>query len=131
MKYLLDVSAFVALGYAGHAEHAQADQWLVTQKAKGAEFCVCSITELGFLRVGVGGQYVPDWQSAVTAMHRVSRSIPVQFLADDEPIQSLPRAVRTGNDATDAHLLRLAKAHGLTLATGDRQLAAQGAILLA
>ncbi len=131
MKYVLDVSAFVALGYAGHSEHAQADKWLVAQKNAGAEFFVCSITELGFLRVGVGGQYVPDWQSAVTAMRRVALSIPVQFLADDEPIQSLPRTVKTGNDATDAHLIRLAKSHGLTLATGDRRLVAQGATLLA
>ena len=131
MKYLLDVSGFVALGYAGHSEHAQADKWLVAQKSQGAEFYVCSIAELGFLRVGVGGQYMPDWQSALAAMHRVARSIPAQFLADDEPIQSLPRAVKTGNDATDAHLLRLAKSHGMTLATGDRRLTAQGATLLA
>jgi len=130
MKYLLDVSAFAALGYAGHSEHATADKWLTKQKNQGAEFFVCSISELGFLRVGVGGKYVPDWQSAVNAMRRVAQSIPAQFLADDEPTQSLPRAVKTGNDATDAHLLRLAKAQGMALATADRPLTALGAVLI-
>ncbi len=93
MKFLLDVSAFGALGYAGHTEHATADKWLTQQKRLGAEFFVCSISELGFLRIGVGGKYVPDWQSAVDAMRKVAQSIPAQFLADDEPTRSLPRAV--------------------------------------
>ena len=49
MKYLLDVNALVALGFAEHVFHDRAVSWL--QALDSPTLLTCSITELGFVRV--------------------------------------------------------------------------------
>lgn len=124
MRYLLDNSAFIALGYTGHTAHARAKRWLATAQRDGAELFVCSISELGFLRVLVGAGYVPDWATALEVLHRVRESVAIEFLPDDAPLKSLPQAVRSANDTTDAHLSQLAEAHQMRLLTLDRKILA-------
>ncbi len=64
MRYLLDNSAFIALGYTDHSAHRRAKSWLAAAQRNGAKLFVCSISELGFIRVLVGAGYVPDWCQA-------------------------------------------------------------------
>ena len=62
MKYLLDVNALVALGFAEHEMHAQIATWLQTEGFPG--LATCSITELGFVRVLA--QVPPLWHDGRT-----------------------------------------------------------------
>jgi len=122
MKYLLDNSAFIALGYTGHTAHGRAKRWLATAQRNGSELFVCSISELGFIRVLVGAGYVPDWATALDVLHRVRESIAIDFLPDNAPLKTLPPEVRSANDTTDAHLSQLAEAHRMRLLTLDRKI---------
>jgi predicted nucleic acid-binding protein len=122
MRYLLDNSAFIALGCTGHTAHKRAKSWLANAQRAKAELFICSISELGFIRVLVGAGYVPNWATALDVLHRVRESISIGFLPDDVPLQTLPDGVKSANDTTDAHLAQLAEAHQMRLVTLDRRI---------
>jgi predicted nucleic acid-binding protein len=111
--HLLDVSTLVALLWAGHSDHAKANQW-----AAGKKLAVCPITELGFLRVVTSPAFnatMPD-----------ARAVLANFLAVEKPgfipadIRALAGEVApVSGKTTDWYLANLAQHHGLTWATLD------------
>ena len=123
MKYLLDVNALVALGFAQHEFHERINGWLDDERYP----CLlsCSITELGFVRVlSQAASYqltVAQARSALLAIKRTDR-LSFSFLEDDQDISHLPSWVRTAKQTTDGHLLRLAKRAGVVLATFDSRI---------
>ena len=78
-----------------------------------------SLTEIGFVRVSLAAKLcvsvaeAKGMLSALLAQSRVTR------LTDDLGADSLPAYVKKPADATDGHLLALAKRHGAKLATLD------------
>jgi len=52
MRYLLDVSAVIAMGFDRHEFHDRAIGWLATiVRDQATELATCSVTELGFIRI--------------------------------------------------------------------------------
>jgi len=126
MTYLLDVNALVALGFLQHEFHQRVAGWVRSLSIKGVpEFATCSITELGFLRVlAQAPQYgltIADARSVLLQIKDVA-TINFTFIADDQDVSRLPIWVKTAKQTTDGHLLQLAKAKGVVLATLDRQI---------
>jgi hypothetical protein len=120
MRYLLDVNALVALGFAHHEFHDRAARWL--RKRPVAELATCSITELGFIRVlSQAPSYGLTVAQARTLLLRIKESevFHFTFLADDHDVSHLPGWVKTPKQITDGHLVELARANGGMLATLD------------
>lgn len=129
MKYLLDVNALIALGLFGHAFHPRVTAWL--QLELSPELVTCSITELGFVRVlAQTPLYKCDIERAQTMLAAMKRIpyLTFAFLEDDQPAAGLPPWVKTGGQTTDGHLVQLAAAHGVVLATFDGKI--PGALLI-
>ena len=124
MNYLLDVSVLVAWGWSDHVAHARAARWIgAIRTRKDSRLLTSAIPELGFVRVSVqrasgrvtvkeAGQALAAMLGALGACH--------SFLPDDQPAGDFPEWCRGASRTTDAHLLRLAKAHGARLATLDK-----------
>lgn len=129
MKYLLDVNALVALGFAQHEFHERINGWLDDERYPS--LLSCSITELGFVRVlSQAASYqltIAQARNALMAIKRTDR-LSFSFLEDDQDISHLPSWVRTAKQTTDGHLLQLAKRAGVGLATFDSRI--PGAYLL-
>lgn len=123
MKYLLDVNALVALGFAQHEFHERINAWLEAEHYPS--LLSCSITELGFVRIlSQAASYqltVEQARNALMAVKRTDR-LSFGFLEDDQDISHLPSWVRTAKQATDGHLLQLAKRAGVILATFDSRI---------
>ena len=124
MKYLLDVNLLIAWGWADHADHRRAAQWIGTMKAdRSVDLMTSAIPELGFVRVSV--QRVPGRLSITDATSTLSsmlKSLKARhhFLPDDmSSTTPLPEWCKTASQSTDAHLLALAKSHDAELATLD------------
>ncbi len=123
MKYLLDVNALIALGFAEHEMHTRVATWLHTERFP--PLATCSITELGFVRVlGQTPLYGLTVAQARTLLLRLKKAkgISLTFLADDRDISHLPTWVKTAKQTTDGHLLALAVAHEAVLATLDQRI---------
>ena len=123
MSYLLDVNVLVAWGWFDHVAHARTVRWIAaTRERKAARLLTSAIPELGFVRVSVqraGGRVtVQEAGRTLTGMLR-TLGARHRFLPDDRPGDDLPRWCRGASRTTDAHLLRLAEAHGARLATLD------------
>ena len=123
MKYLLDVNVLVAWGWSDHVAHARTARWIgATRARKNSRLLTSAIPELGFVRVSVqrtGGRVtVKDAGKALAAMLGALGACHA-FLPDDQPAADFPEWCRGASRTTDAHLLRLAKAHGARLATLD------------
>jgi uncharacterized protein len=120
MKYLLDVNALIAYGFKQHSSHDRIGAWIRSQK--GDRFLTCSITELGFVRVlgnvRIYGLNVAQARSLLMEL-KAWRAWPLEFIPDGNDISSLPKWVKNPAQTTDGHLLQLAIAHGLDLATLD------------
>lgn len=120
MKYLFDADALLALGYAGHPNHAKVLAFYATHPGSG-RFHTTPITELAFVRIGTVAGYFADLANAQTvlALMLASSRGRIAFLADDLGAASLPAYVKRAKDTTDGHLLALATRHGAKLATLD------------
>jgi predicted nucleic acid-binding protein len=132
MKYLLDVSALLALGFDRHEFHAASMDWVSAMpRDQSTELATCALTELGFIRIlAQASQYGLTISEARNLLFRLKHSSRVKFtfIADNHDISRLPRWVATPKQITDGHLLELAKANGAVLATFDRKI--PGAFLI-
>ena len=129
MKYLLDVSALVALGVIDHEFHARVAVWLRAQQ--WPPLATCSITELGFVRVLTqvpAYGYTVSQARALLLRLKKARTLPWAFIPDDHDISHLPAWVKTPRQTTDGHLVQLAAANGAVLATLDERI--RGAYLI-
>ncbi len=123
MNYLLDVNVLVAWGWSDHVEHERAVRWIAAaRKQRSSRLLTSAIPELGFVRVSVqraGGRVsVHEAGRTLAGMLRALGGRHV-FLPDDRPATDFPEWCRGASRTTDAHLLRLAEAHGALLATLD------------
>ena len=120
MKYLLDVNALVALGFANHEFHARVAAWVRAQQFP--TLATCSITELGFIRVlaqaPAYGFTVAQARSLLLRLKEADVSR-FTFIPDDHDVSHLPTWVKTPKQITDGHLAKLASANGGVLATLD------------
>lgn len=123
MSYLLDVNVLVAWGWSDHADHARVVQWIrSTRRSRKTVLYTSAIPQLGFVRVSVQrtqGQIAPEMASGVLKAMVDSLGAAHRFLSDDQPSLNWPGWCRGASRTTDAHLLSLATAHGLQLATLD------------
>jgi uncharacterized protein len=116
MSWLLDVNVILASRWTTHAQHSAVKAWV---DATGT-FCTCAISELGFVRISLSGAYRATWEETQESLKRLHSRPGHQFLPDDVDGMGSPK---TGSkDTTDAHLVTLAKRHGLKLATLDGDL---------
>jgi toxin-antitoxin system PIN domain toxin len=116
MSWLLDVNTLLASRWQTHTDHAKVRDWLDALP----EFYTTPIVELGFMRVSLSPAYSATWQDAHLSLSSLLARPAHRFLPDDLSVIDSPK---TGyKDTTDAHLVRLAKRHGLRLATLDMAL---------
>lgn len=113
MNWLLDVNLILASRWTSHPNHADAKAWI----ASVDKFYTTPITELGFVRISLSIAYRATWDEAQTTLEKLHARPGHQFLADDVDGTNSPETV--SKDTTDAHLVTLAKRHGLKLATLD------------
>jgi len=119
MSWLLDVNLLLASRWTTHPDHVAAKEWLGAVDT----FYTTAITELGFVRISLGSGYRASWAETQETLEKFHGRPGHRFLADDVDGSALPE---TGSkDTTDAHLVTLAKRHGLKLATLDGALLAK------
>jgi uncharacterized protein len=119
MSWLLDVNLILATRWSTHPEHVEAAAWLDSVE----EFYTSPITELGFLRVSLSPGYAATWEAVAESLEKLRERSSFRFLADDAEAAASPQT--SYKDTTDAHLVVLARRHGLKLATLDRSLVAK------
>jgi predicted nucleic acid-binding protein len=113
MSWLLDVNLILASRWTTHPDHLAAKAWIDSVD----RFYTTAITELGFVRISLSGAYRANWDETQETLEKLHGRPGHQFLADDVDGTASPE---TGSkDTTDAHLVTLAKRHGLKLATLD------------
>lgn len=113
MKYLLDVSAIVALLWKNHVNHATTARW-----AEGKELAVCPLTELGFLRVSTSPAFNATMEEARGTLQRFLDAESPEFIPAD--MRALEGDVAaTSGKTTDWYLASLAARHGMQWATLD------------
>jgi uncharacterized protein len=126
MRYFLDVNALVSLGFLQHEFHQRIAKWVRTLTSKGSpELITCSITELGFVRVlAQAPQYGFSVAQARTLLIRLKASdvLRFTFISDDHDISHIPAWAKSSKQITDGHLTRLARGHGVILATLDQRI---------
>ena len=113
MSWLLDVNLILASRWTTHPDHSAAKAWINALD----KFYTTAITELGFVRISLSAAYLATWDEAQETLKKLHARSGHQFLADDVDGRAAPE---TGSkDTTDAHLVTLAKRHGMKLATLD------------
>jgi predicted nucleic acid-binding protein len=120
VTYLLDVNALLALGHAAHVHHMKVAVW-VSRLGPHDVLATCSITELGFVRIGPQARLSPNVTAARALLEQIRGSARPPFVrfADDLGADSLPAWADTPGATTDGHLSALAAAHSARLATLD------------
>ena len=126
-QYLLDVNVLISLLDGSHNLHARAMSWFIDVGCHG--WISCPTTQNGVIRIMGGRAYGPTRFSPIDSSRRLQSLMNAsthEFIADDASLLQ-PEVVDlsligTGGDVTDAYLLRLAVAQGVTLATMDRRL---------
>lgn len=118
---LLDVNALVALAWDSHIHHVPMREWFAANYSSG--WATCPITESGFVRVSSNPKALPAAISVSAARGVLAALRAVdghRFLTDDVSIvdQDVPELAGY-RQVTDAHLLTLARRHGLRLVTFD------------
>jgi len=117
VNWLLDVNFVLASRWTTHPDHQAAKAWLDSMTG----FHTCAISELGFVRISLSSAYGATWNDVQKSLKKLHARKGHAFLADDVKGTDAPE---TGSkDTTDAHLVALAKRHGLKLATLDTSLA--------
>lgn len=123
---LLDVNALVALAWDSHVHHARMRTWLTANGTAG--WATCPITESGFVRVSSNPKALPSAISVNAARGVLSalRAHPGhRFLTDDVSVSDSDVPAIVGyRQVTDAHLLTLARRHGVRLVTFDASIVA-------
>jgi predicted nucleic acid-binding protein len=106
-----------------HEFHDRVSMWIAAlAKKEIPDLASCSITELGFVRVlSQAQQYRISVVQAreILILLKDSRSIRFSFISDGQDISHLPKWVKTAKQTTDGHLVELARANGVQLATLD------------
>jgi uncharacterized protein len=121
MKYLLDVNALVALGFAHHEFHHRVATWV--QAEKSFSLATCPITELGFVRVLAQAPiYGFTIAQARSLLLRLKKTPQFVFIPDSHDVSHLPAWVRSAAQTTDGHLAQLAIANEAVLATLDEKI---------
>ena len=118
--WLLDVNVLLGCGWKSHAAHPALLGWLLSVN----EWATASLTESGFMRISMTTAYqasFPDAQKSLATLRALSGH---RFLSDNVEAAALP-VLSSYKDTTDAHLITLAKRHGLKLATLDETLIAK------
>ena len=118
---LLDVNALVALAWDSHIHHTQIRSWFAANSTDG--WATCPLTESGFVRVSSNPKVLPH-PIGVEAARGVMASLRGlaghRFLTDDVSITDPDVPVLSGHrQVSDAHLLTLARRHGVRLITFD------------
>jgi len=116
MSWLLDVNLILASRWITHPDHPAAKAWIGSLD----KFYTSAITELGFVRVSLSVAYQATWDEAQESLKKLHDRPGHHFLADD--VDGLASPETGAKDTTDAHLVTLAKRHGLKLATLDERL---------
>jgi uncharacterized protein len=116
MSWLLDVNFILASRWTTHTQHVAVKAWVDS----GSEFHTCSISELGFVRISLSSAYNATWKEIQESLKKLHARPSYQFLTDDVDGAESPQT--DSKDTTDAHLVTLAKKHGLKLATLDGDL---------
>lgn len=123
MKYLLDVNALVALGFAQHEFHVRVAAWLRAEQFPG--LVTCSITELGFVRVlaqAAAYGFTVEQARHLLLRLKAAGSPRFTFLADDHDVSHLPAWAKSPKQTTDGHLIALASANEAILTTLDAKI---------
>ena len=113
MSWLLDVNMILASRWTTHPDHHAAKEWIDSV----GEFHTCSIAELGFVRVSLSPAYRASRAGTQEALSKLHARPGYRFLNDDVDGAASPQT--DAKDTTDAHLVTLARRHGLKLATLD------------
>jgi toxin-antitoxin system PIN domain toxin len=118
---LLDVNALVALAWDSHIHHAAARAWFTANGADG--WATCPLTESGFVRVSSNPTVLPsaigveDARRVLALIRGAGRN---RFLVDDVSMTDGDVPTLMGHrQVSDAHLLTLARRHGVRLVTFD------------
>jgi len=119
-SWLLDVNVLLGCCWKNHADHTALFTWLTSVD----EWATCPISELGFLRISMTIAYRASFEDARKSLSSLRSLGAHRFLVDDIDIAALP-ALASYKETTDAHLVTLAKRHGLRLATLDTGLIAK------
>jgi toxin-antitoxin system PIN domain toxin len=125
---LLDVNALVALAWDSHIHHAATRQWFAAKGADG--WATCPVTESGFVRVSSNPTVLPS-AIGVEEARRVLAWLRAagrhRFLADDVSMTDADVPALVGHrQVTDAHLLTVARRHGVRVITFDGGVRALG-----
>ena len=123
MKYLLDVNALIALGFREHEFHTRISMWL--SRPESPQLATCSITELGFMRVLTSvSPYAIGINDARAILAALKTSNPprFEFVSDTVDALALPGWVSGPRQITDGHLVNLATANQMRLATLDTRI---------
>jgi uncharacterized protein len=125
---LLDVNALVALAWDSHIHHAAVRNWFAKNGAGG--WATCPLTESGFVRVSSNPVVLPSAigvENARRVLGLLRAAGSHRFLADDVSMtdRDVPPLV-SHRQVSDAHLLTLARRHGVRLITFDRGLQTLG-----
>ena len=118
----MDVNVLVAWGWSDHVEHERTVTWIAAARKQATILLTSAIPELGFVRISVqrtGGRVTVKQASKTLAGMVGSLEAHHVFLADDRPSNDFLEWCHRASRTTDAHLLRLAEAHGVELATLD------------
>jgi hypothetical protein len=93
----------------------------VKKLRRADRLATCSITELGFVRIGPQAGLSPSVALSVELLTQLKRSRKPQFktLNDSLGCDSFPAWVRLPSQTTDGHLCTLAESHGAKLVTFD------------
>ena len=125
---LLDVNALVALAWDSHIHHAATRSWFALNSDAG--WATCPLTESGFVRVSSNPTVLPspigvEEARRVLALLRAVGSH--RFLVDDVSMTDADVPPLVGHrQVTDAHLLTVARRHGVQVVTFDGGVRARG-----
>ena len=115
--WLLDVNVLLGCGWKSHADNPELLRWLLQVN----QWATCPLTESGFMRISMTTAYLATFDDAQKSLATLRALRGHRFLTDDVAAALLP-VLSSYKDTTDAHLVTLAKRHGLRLATLDATL---------
>ena len=124
--YLLDVNVLLALAYKSHTLHGRATRWVAQVKSAGAmapSFVICSIVEIGFVRVASRGTgLATNFAGARADLSSIRATLALEVLGDSLDGDQFPSWVTRSDQTTDGHLLELANQHQARFATLDARI---------
>ena len=112
--WLLDINVLLGCSWKSHADNTALIGWLLQVN----DWATCPLTESGFMRISMTTAYHASFDDARRSLATLCALRSHRFLTDDVKAALLP-VLSSYKDTTDAHLVILAKRHGLKLATLD------------